>query len=99
MRKPMLLLAIFALPLVFAATAAANTVTKQVVTVNQTFLAGRLTRECGFPIYRTDVGAYQDTSYFDNNRVLLKETFRDTGGPYTITVTNPANVKSLTTRS
>jgi hypothetical protein len=96
MRKPMLLLAIFALPLALAATAGANTVTTRVFTDNFTVLAGNLVTACGFPIYRTNVGTRKDTSYFDNNGVLVKEVITNFGGPYTLTLTNPANGKSLT---
>ena len=92
-------LGILAVALSFAAPAGANTVTTQVFTDNFTVLAPRLTRGCGFPIYRTNVGSYKVALFYDNNGVLFKEIDTNFGGPYTITVTNPANGKSATTQS
>jgi len=99
MRKLALLLSIIALPLAFTATAAANTIQRQVVTVHETDLFGDATDACGFPVDARVDGSFKIFDYFDNSGTLLKEIVNNFGGTFTITAFNPANGKSTTTQS
>lgn len=99
MRKLALLLSIIALPLAMTATAAANTVQTEVVTIHDTFLFGDATDACGFPVDIRVDGSFKITDYFDNSGTLLKEIVNNFGGPFTLAAINPANEKSTTTQS
>jgi hypothetical protein len=99
MRKLALLLSIIALPLAFTATAAANSIQRQVVTDHVTVPFGDATDACGFPIDARIDGSFKITDFFDNSGTLLKEIVNNFGGPFTLSAINPANGKSTTTQS
>jgi hypothetical protein len=93
------LLSIVALPLALTATAAANTIQMQVVTIHDTFDFGEATDACAFPVDIRVDGSIKVTDYFDNGGNLLKETVHNFGGPFTVTAINPVSRKSTTTQS
>jgi hypothetical protein len=97
--KLAVLLSIIALPLAVTATAAANTVQTEVVTIHDTFVFGDATDACGFPVDIRVDGSFKIMDYFDNSGTLLKETVNNFGGPFTLAAINPANQKSTTTQS
>ena len=99
MRKLALLLSIIALPLALTATAAANTVQTEVVTIHDTFDFGDATEACGFPVDIRVDGSFKITDYFDNSGTPLKEIVTNFRGPFKLTAINPANDKSTTTQS
>src|SRR5262245_23547220 len=92
MRKPKLVLAILAAPLVLAAIAGANTIQRETQPFDETIVNVRLTQACGSQITERNVGTDEIADYFDNNGVLLKEIDQDTA---TTTLTNTANGKSV----
>jgi len=94
-----LLLSIIALPLAVTATAAANTRQTQIVTVHETQPFVPATNACGFPVDLREDGSFEVTDFYDNSGTLFKEIVHNFGGPFTVTATNPANGKSVTTRS
>lgn len=80
---------------VASASAAASTTT----TIVHVDVSSSETDNCGFQLDEHDQGSFKDTLYFDSHGTLVKEIFTNTGGPFTITITNPANGKTATTRS
>jgi hypothetical protein len=80
---------------VASATAAASTTTI-VVNVND---SSTDTETCGFPLDVHTQGSFKHTEFFDTNGNLVKVIETNTGGPFTITITNPANGKTATTQS
>lgn len=80
---------------VASASAAASTTT----TIVHVDFSSSETDNCGFQLDEHDQGSFKDTLYFDSNGTLVKEIFTNTGGPFTITFTNPANGKTATTQS
>jgi hypothetical protein len=99
MRTLALLLIIVAVPLAVTATAAANTIRTEVVTVHDTFDFGEAAEACGFPVDIRVDGSFKVTDYFDNSGNLSKEIITPVGGPFTVTAINPANGKSTTTQA
>ena len=99
MSKLALLLIVVALPLAVAATAAANSTQRQVVTIHETDPFTDATDACGFPIDLREDGSFKVTDYFDNTGTLVKETITPFGGPFTLTAINPANGKFTTTQA
>ena len=91
-----LLLAGGLLGLVAAPASAAASTTTTIVHVD---FSTAETDNCGFELDEHDQGSFKDTQYFSASGTLVKEIFTNTGGPFTITVTNPANGKTATTRS
>ena len=85
MRRLALLLSIIALPLAFTATAAANTVTRTVGSIDETELFGGATFFCGFDVYLHTEGSIQETDYFDNSGTLVRQIFTNVGGPIRLT--------------
>jgi hypothetical protein len=96
MRRLALLLTIIALPLGVTATAAANTVTRTVFTIDETELFGAATFVCGFDVYLRTEGSIQETDFFDNSGTLVRQIFTNVGGPIRLTAWNPANGKTAT---
>ena len=96
MRRLALLLSIIALPLAFTATAAANTVTRTVGSIDETELFGGATFFCGFDVYLHTEGSIQETDYFDNSGTLVRQIFTNVGGPIRLTVWNATNGKTAT---
>jgi hypothetical protein len=82
-RRFLVLLSLAALPLTVAAAAAADPPDRTIITVNQTALAVGMTRRCGFPIYRADIGTFKVMDFYDESGTLLKTVLRNFG-PYTI---------------
>lgn len=80
---------------VTSATAAASTTTI-VVNVNA---SETNTEVCGFPLESHLEGSFKRTEFFDTSGTLVKVIETNTGGPFTVTVTNPANGKTATTQS
>src|SRR5262245_3091351 len=80
---------------VTSATAAASTTTI-VVNVNA---SETNTGVCGFPLESHLEGSFKRTEFFDTSGTLVKVIETNTGGPFTVTVTNPANGKTATTQS
>ena len=100
MRRLALLLAAVALPFALAATAtAAAPVTTIISADGVPHLSPRFSNICGFPIYRTETGTFKETSFYDNSGTLLRVEDRSYGGPYSVTLTNPATGRSTTTQS
>src|SRR5262245_60233794 len=94
MTKLRLLLAIVALPLVFAATAAATTVTHSIEQIDAGGLSLPLSNACGFPINRHAVGRVDFTDFLDDNGLIFKEIDHT---KLTVTFTNPATGKTAST--
>jgi hypothetical protein len=80
---------------VASASAAASTTTT-IVHVDVSFSE---TDTCGFQLDWHLQGSFKDTQFFDSSGTLVKLIETNTGGPFTVTITNPANDKTATTRS
>jgi hypothetical protein len=78
-----------------SAIAAASTTTV-IESVNTSFSE---TASCGFELDWHIQGADKVVSFFDTSGTLVKSILTATGGPFTVTVTNPASGKTATTRS
>src|SRR6266581_3424829 len=89
-----LLLAGVLLGLGVASASAATTTT--VVHVDASFSE---TDTCGFQLDWHFQGSFKDIEFFDSSGTLVKVIETNTGGPFTFTITNPANGKTATTES
>jgi hypothetical protein len=78
-----------------SASAAASTTTT-IVHVDESFSE---TDTCGFQLDWRVQGSFKDTEFFDSSGTLVKLIETNTGGPFTYTITNPANGKTATTHS
>ncbi len=92
---PLLLFGVL-LALGAASAGAAASTTTIVVNVNDSFTDSEL---CGFPLDVHVQGSFKHTEFFDTSGTLVKVIETNTGGPFTITITNPANGKTATTES
>jgi hypothetical protein len=77
-----------------ASGAASTTIT--VIHVNST---SPETDTCGFELDWHLQGSFKIMDFFDTSGTLVKEILTNTGGAFTVTVTNPATGKSATTQS
>ncbi len=57
------------------------------------------TDTCGFELDWHYHGSIKIVSFFDTSGILVKSILTATGGPFTVTVTNPGNGKTATTHS
>ena len=96
MRRLTIFLSLVVGVLAIPATASGASTTTTVQTVNSSFSE---TDTCGFQLDWTLHGSFKVTDFFDNSGTLVKEVITNTGGAFTITVTNPANGKIATTQS
>ncbi len=92
---PLLLFGVL-LALGAASAGAAASTTTIVVNVNDSFTDSEL---CGFPLDVHVQGSFKHTEFFDTSGTLVKVIETNTDGPFTITITNPANGKTATTES
>src|SRR5262249_3953104 len=93
MSRPRLLLVSIILPLIFAATASAQTVEHGVEHVDVTTLLPLLSNACGFPLYGHVVGTNTFTDFLDDNGLIVKEI---THVDQSVAITNLANGKTTT---
>ena len=75
-----------------SASAAASTTT----TVTHEDTSFSETATCGFQLDWHYLGSFKVTSYFDTSGILVKSILTQTGGPFTVTVINPATGKTAT---
>jgi hypothetical protein len=78
-----------------SAFAAAST-TRTLYNINDSFSESD---NCGFELDWNFQGSVKATDYFDTSGTLVKEIDTITGGPFTLTVINPASGKTAITRS
>jgi hypothetical protein len=79
-----------------ASASAAVSTTTMIVRLNVSFSE---TDTCGFQLDWHLQGSFKDTEFFDSSGTLVKLIETNTGGPFTVTITNPANGKTATTQS
>lgn len=89
LRKVALFLSLFALPLVFAATAVAAPPESETILIDETVTD---TEMCGFPIDIHTEGRVKITTHFDQAGNLV---FESSTPSIRVTVTNPENGKTL----
>jgi len=103
MKRFRALLCLVVMPILVAAlctaTASANTITRTFTTISGTFFDAPAAANCGFPLYVTINGSFKQTNYVDNTGRLVKSIITDVAGPFTLTITNPATGKSVTSQS
>ena len=92
MSRPRLLLASIILPLIFAATASAQTVEHGVDQYDVTASVPLLSNACGFPLNGHIVGTNKFTDFLDDAGLIVKEM---THVNQSVTITNPANGKTI----
>jgi hypothetical protein len=78
-----------------SAIAAASTTT----TIESVNVSYSETNTCGFELDWHIQGEDKVVSFFDTSGTLVKSILTATGGPFTVTVTNPASSKTATTQS
>jgi hypothetical protein len=91
---PLMLAGLLGLAVASAGAAASTTTT--IIDVDDAFSE---TDNCGFQLDWTVHGSFKHTEFFDSSGTLVKVIENNTGGPFTITVTNPANGIVATTQS
>lgn len=91
--------AAFLLGVLFVGGAAASTTQREIVTLHETdpFADGPVF--CGFPLDLRSDGSFEVTIYFDSSGGLTKLIGTPFGGPFTLTLINPATGKSATSQS
>jgi hypothetical protein len=91
---PLMLAGLLGLAVASAGAAASTTTT--VINVDDAFSE---TDTCGFQLDWTVHGSFKHAEFFDSSGTLVKFIENNTGGPFTLTATNPANGLVATTHS